>query len=269
MAARDFTEEVKRNIKCLSKDKMLNTLSLQWLSQSLACNYSYNFQSLSRPIIQYPQDMVAMQELIWKVKPDLIIETGIAHGGSLILSASMLALIDYCEASSAGRALDPQKSNRKVLGVDLEIRHQNRLAIEEHPLSTLIEMIEGSSTSESTVKKVYSFAKRYQKIMVILDSNHSHKHVLQELNLFSPLVTKGSYCVVFDTVIEDLPSEQFPDRNWGIGDNPKTAVRQFLRELKINPTNCLKGEKLIFEIDKNILNKIQITTAPDGYLKRI
>lgn len=224
---------------------------------SLKASYSYNFSFLGRPIIQYPQDMVAMQELIWKVKPDLIIETGIAHGGSLIMSASMLALLDMCEAIESGTALDPKKSKRKVLGLDIDIRQHNREAIEAHPMSSRIQMIQGSSISPEVIEQVKAVAKDYQRILVCLDSNHTHDHVLAELEAYAPLTSVGSYCVVFDTIVEDMPKEMFPDRPWGPGDNPKTAVWEYLKN---------HSE---FEIDNSIDHKLLISVAPDGYLKRV
>ena len=230
---------------------------LDFIVDSLKEKYCYNFEWLSRPIIQFPQDIVAMQELIWQVKPDLIIETGIAHGGSLIMSASMLALIDYCEAVEAGGMFDPQATKTRVLGLDIDIRPHNRKAIEEHPMSHRIDMIEGSSIAPEIVTQVKEIAARYERILVILDSNHTHEHVLAELNAYAGLVSEESYCVVFDTVIEDLPEDAFPDRPWGKGDNPKTAVWEYLKA---------HSE---FEIDKGIENKILITVAPDGYLKRV
>ncbi|MDX8378138.1 MAG: cephalosporin hydroxylase family protein, partial [Mariprofundales bacterium] len=212
---------------------------------------------LGRPIIQYPQDMVAMQELIWQIKPDLIIETGIAHGGSLIMSASMLAMLDYCDAVEAGLPLIPNDSKRKVLGLDIDIRTHNRTAIEAHPMAHLIEMIEGSSIAPEIIAQVHDIAGNYKKIMVCLDSNHTHDHALAELEAYAPLVTKNSYCVVFDSVIEDLPDNACTDRPWGKGNNPKTAVWEYL---KTHPE---------FEIDTSIQNKLLITVAPDGYLKRL
>jgi cephalosporin hydroxylase len=185
---------------------------------------------------------MAMQETIWKVKPDLIIETGIAHGGSLIFYASMLELLG---------------GNGCVLGIDIDIREHNRCEIERHPMFKRIKMIQGSSTEESIVKRVYDFAKGVGPILVALDSNHTHEHVLKELNVYSPLVSKGSYLVVFDTVIEDMPEDCFPDRPWGKGNNPKTAVWEFLK------TNDR------FIVDKEIEDKLLITVAPNGYLKCI
>jgi cephalosporin hydroxylase len=212
---------------------------------------------MGRPIIQYPQDMAAMQEIIWEVKPDLIIETGIAHGGSLIFSASMLALLDLCEAIEEKKAFDPSVSKRKVLGLDIDIRPHNREAIEAHPLSSRIQMIQGSSIAPEIVHQVHEIAKKHSKILVCLDSNHTHEHVLEELHAYAPLVCKGSYCVVFDTIVEDLPKEMFPDRPWGPGNNPKTAVWEYL---KSHPE---------FEINKSIDHKLLISVAPDGFLKRV
>lgn len=231
--------------------------------------YSYNFSWLSRPIIQYPQDMVAMQELIWQVKPGLIIETGIAHGGSLILSASMLALIDYREAVEAGKTLDPKASRRRVLGLDIDIRAKNRAAIEAHPLAHKIDMIQGSSITSEIIAQVHEHAKGYERILVCLDSNHTHEHVLAELEAYAPLVSPDSYCIVFDTVIKDMPDDMFPDRPWGRGNNPKTAVWEYLRRLKEEGRTAADGAPLHFEIDKMIENKLLITVAPDGYLRRV
>jgi cephalosporin hydroxylase len=229
----------------------------RFMDESFIAKYSYHFSWQTRPIIQYPQDIVAMQELIWSTRPDLIIETGIAHGGSLIFSASMLALLDMCDAIESGQTIDPKVSKRKVLGVDIDIRQHNRDAIEAHPMASRIEMIQGSSIAPEIIKQVHQVASHYSRILVCLDSNHTHEHVLNELEAYAPLTSVGSYCVVFDTVVEDLPEEMFPDRPWGPGDNPKTAVWKYLQT---HPE---------FEIDASIHNKLLITVAPDGYLKRI
>jgi cephalosporin hydroxylase len=229
---------------------------LRFILDSVEDKYSYNFSWLSRPIIQYPQDVVAVQELIWQIKPDLIIETGIAHGGSLIFSASMLALLDLCDAIEAATTLDPNKSKRKVLGIDVDIRGHNRAAIEAHPMASRIQMIQGSSILPDVIEQVRQVAKDYDRILVCLDSNHTHDHVLAELEAYAPLTSAGSYCVVFDTIVEDMPAGMFPDRPWGLGNNPKTAVWEYLKR---HPE---------FEIDKSIQNKLLITVAPDGYLKR-
>jgi cephalosporin hydroxylase len=252
-----YESQVAENIRKMGKDDDLKMKFFD-LAMSLApYNYTYNFSWMGRPIIQLPQDIQAMQEIIWQIKPDLIIETGIAHGGSLILSASMLALLDMCEAIESGQMLNPKNSRRKVVGIDIDIRAHNRAAIEKHPMSSRIQMIEGSSTDPEIISQVHSVAADYKRIIVILDSNHTHDHVLAELFAYAALVTVGSYIVVFDTVIEDMPTGYFRDRPWDKGNSPKTAVWEFL---KSHPE---------FEIDKSIQDKLLITVAPDGYLKRV
>jgi len=252
-----FNDEVRANISGLAQDAGMLSLTHEWIRHSNLHGYTYNYAWMGRPIIQYPQDMVAMQELIWQVKPDLIIETGIAHGGSLIFSASMLALLDMAEAIESGKTLDPRQSKRAVLGVDIDIRSHNRAAIERHPMASRIRMIQGSSIAADTIAQVQDVASKYARILVSLDSNHTHEHVLGELEAYAPLTSVGSYCVVFDTLIEDMPKELFPDRPWGPGDNPKTAVWEWM---KTHPE---------FEIDRSIQHKLQITVAPDGFLKRL
>jgi cephalosporin hydroxylase len=253
----EHQKTVARNIEALGRDLDVQGLSRIWTRETNRHGYTYNFSWLGRPIIQYPQDIVATQELIWSVKPDLIIETGIAHGGSLIFSASMLALLDLCEAAEKGTVLDPARSARKVVGVDVDIRAHNRGAIEAHPLASRIEMIQGSSIAPETVAQVREIASNYKRVMVCLDSNHTHSHVLAELEAYAPLVSVGSYCIVFDTLIDDMPADMFSDRPWGPGDSPKTAVTEYL---KSHPE---------FEIDKAIQHKLLITVAPDGFLRRV
>ena len=252
----DFAEEVANRIDAISRNDRLQADAAEFMRTSLLSQYSYNFAWMSRPIIQYPQDMVAMQELIWRVRPDLIIETGIAHGGSLIFSASMLALLDMADAIESGATLDPAKSNRKVLGIDIDIRAHNRPAIEAHPMASRIQMIQGSSIAPEVVAQVREIAAGYERVLVCLDSNHTHAHVLAELDAYAPLTSVGSYCVVFDTIVEDVPADIFLDRPWGPGDNPKTAVREYLKT------------HTEFEMDKSIQHKLLITVAPDGYLTR-
>ena len=254
---KQFQQEVKQNIKNIGADTDLQALSRIWVREVGPHKWAYNFSWLGRPAIQFPNDAWAMQELIWKIKPDLIIETGIAHGGSLIFSASMLALLDMSDAIESGIALDPKKSKRKVLGIDIDIRAHNRAAIEAHPMASCIQMIQGSSVAPEIVEQVRQVAVGYQRVLVCLDSNHTHEHVLAELQAYAPLTSVNSYCVVFDTLVEDMPAEMFPDRPWGPGNNPKTAVWEYL---KTHPE---------FEIDKSIQHKLLITVAPDGYLKRI
>jgi len=238
-------------------DPQLQEYSTKFTSATIAAQYSYNFDWLGRPIIQYPQDMVAMQELIWRVRPDLIIETGIAHGGSLILSASMLTMLDLCDAIITGETIDPKISRRKVLGIDIDIRPPNRAAIESHPMASRIQMIQGSSVAPGIIEQVHSIASDFKCVLVCLDSNHTHDHVLSELQAYAALTSLGSYCVVFDTIVEDLPEEMSSDRPWAPGNNPKTAVWEYL---KSHPE---------FEIDESIQNKLLVTVAPDGYLKRV
>ena len=253
----NFSQEVHNRIEANGKNANLVETSHRFMVESVRPAYSYNFSWLGRPIIQYPQDMVAMQELIWQIKPDLIIETGIAHGGSLILSASMLALLDISDAIEAGEQMDPKKSRRKVLGIDIDIRAHNRAAIEAHPMASRIQMIQGSSIVPDVIEQVQQVAKEYERVLVCLDSNHTHDHVLAELEAYAPLTSIGSYCVVFDTIVEDMPADMFPDRPWGPGNNPKTAVWEYL---KTHPE---------FEIDKSVQHKLLLTVAPDGYLKRV
>lgn len=241
-----FEKEKVKRVASYANNSSLKGSASRFMVESTQPKYSYNFSWMGRPIIQYPQDMVALQEIIWEVKPDLIIETGIAHGGSLIFSASMLTLLESCQ----------EIENGKVLGIDIDIREHNRRAIDAHPMSTKITMFEGSSIDDTIIQKVQEFVKSAKRVLVCLDSNHTHEHVLAELQAYSQFVSSGSYCIVFDTVIEDLPENSFPDRPWDKGNNPKTAVREFL---KSNDS---------FEIDKNIENKLLITVASDGYLKR-
>lgn len=256
-AHENFKSDCAAEIETMGKDRAVSKLTNDWIQSVNLLKYSYHFEWQGRPIIQYPQDMVAMQELIWSIKPDLIIETGIAHGGSLIFSASMLAQLDMCDAIEAGETLDPKISRRKVLGIDIDIREHNRDAIEAHPMASRIQMIQGSSIAPEIIEQVRAVAANYSRVLVCLDSNHTHDHVLAELQAYAPLTSKDSYCVVFDTIIEDMPKEMFPDRPWGPGDNPKTAVWEYL---KSHPE---------FEIDQSIQNKILLTVAPDGYLKRV
>lgn len=244
---KQFEEEKTALISSNGKNEELMESANIFLEKSAASNYSYNFSWMGRPIIQYPQDIIAMQELIWKIKPDMIIETGIAHGGSLIFSASMLTLLEVCGEIEEGQ----------VLGIDIDIREHNRKAIEVHPMSKKITMYQGSSIDKEMIEKVHEFAKKGKKILVCLDSNHTHNHVLAELRAYANLTSLESYCIVFDTLIEDMPKGFYKDRPWDKGDNAKTAVWAYLKE---NDN---------FEIDKQMDNKLLITVAPDGYLKRI
>ena len=252
-----FKEECGEEILIQGNSQKLCRSTKEWFLLANSFKYSYHFESLGRPIIQYPQDIVAVQELIWQVKPDLIIETGIAHGGSLIMNASLLAMLDYCDAIENGEMLDPNNPKRHVLGIDIDIREHNRIAIEAHPMANRIVMIQGSSIAQDIISQVHEYSKNYKKILISLDSNHTHEHVLAELEAYASLTSKDSYCIVFDTLIEDMPVDMFASRPWKPSDNPKTAVWEYL---KTHPE---------FEIDKSIQNKLLITVAPDGYLKRV
>lgn len=240
-AADDFERQKRENIARQGKDRDLVAASRRWMLETAPYNYTYNFTWLGRPVIQFPQDLVAMQEIIWNTRPQLIIETGIAHGGSLIFYASILELI----------------GDGEVLGIDIDIRAHNRNAIDVHPMRRRISMIEGSSIDATVVAQVRNAAAGKSRVMVVLDSNHTHDHVLAELTAYAPLVTVGQYLVVFDTSVEDAPKELFVNRPWGPGNNPKTAVREFLRS---------HDE---FEIDLAVESKLLITVAPDGYLRRV
>ncbi|HJV61639.1 MAG TPA: cephalosporin hydroxylase family protein [Albitalea sp.] len=242
-----FKQEGRAEIAEQGGDEGLARATREWMDRANARKYSYHFEWMGRPIIQYPQDIVAMQELIWSVQPDLIVETGIAHGGSLVFMASMLELNALCGGPK----------DAKVLGIDIDIRAHNRAAIEAHPMSRRIAMIQGSSVAPEVVAQVKAVAKGASRVLVSLDSNHTHAHVLAELEAYAPLTSVGSYCVVFDTVIEDMPAHMFPDRPWGPGDNPKTAVFKYLES---HPE---------FEIDKSIDHKLLVTVAPDGFLRRV
>lgn len=253
----EFKKEVAESIRKLGEDEELKLLTWDWVKKVALYRYTHNFRWLGRPIIQFPQDLVAIQELIWNVKPDLVIETGVAHGGSLMFYASQLAMLDYQDAVENNTCLDPANPKRKVVGIDIEIREHNRKEIEAHHLSNYIDLVEGSSIASQTISNVKERAQDHNTTLVVLDSNHTHEHVLKELEAYAPLVSKGSYCLVMDTAIEDLPDHFFSDRPWGKGDNPKTAVWKYL---KTHPE---------FEIDKQMEHKLLISVAPDGYLKRV
>jgi len=235
-----FQREVAEQIESMGRDPEVTSLTRAWLRKSVEHRYSYHFTWMGRPIIQYPQDIVAMQEILWQVRPDLVIETGIAHGGSIVLYASILELIGH----------------GSVLGIDIDIRPHNRAALESHPMRKRLELIEGSSIDPAVVSRVRAAAAG-KRALVVLDSNHTHQHVLAELRAYAPLVAVGSYCVVMDTLIEDMPADSYPDRPWNVSDNPRTAVRHFLRT---DP--C-------FEVDSAIEARLQITVASGGYLRRV
>ena len=252
-----FKKECDKEIEAQGNDKEFLDVTKEWFASANKSKYSYHFEWLGRPVIQYPQDLMAMQEIIWRVKPDLIIETGIAHGGSLIFSASMLKLLDSCETPPAVHDNDETATSRLVLGIDIDIRSHNQRALDNHPMSRSIRMIQGSSIDADIIRQVHDIASAYKNILVCLDSNHTHEHVLAELEAYAGLVTAGSYCVVFDTVIDDMPADTFSNRPWGPGNNPKTAAKEFLKT------------HVEFEIDKSVQNRYLITAAPDDFLRRV
>ena len=254
-----FKSEVKKEILAQGKDKRILNLTKNWMKRAGQLKYSYHFEWMGRPIIQHPQDMVATQQLIWNIKPDLIIETGVARGGSLIFYASLLELI-----SQSGK-----NKNAKVLGIDIDIRKDNLHYIKKHPMFKRINLIEGSSIERKIYEKVYKFSKKFKKIMVFLDSNHTEKHVLKELEIYAKLVTKNSYCIVFDTIIEDLSEVYGKNRFWGKNNNPKSALKKYLNKIKRDSFFHLKKKKINFKIDKAIDSQILITVAPSGFLKRL
>jgi cephalosporin hydroxylase len=242
-----FKQECQTEIAGQNNSK-IKKKTHDWMFDESMRHYSYHYEWLGRPIIQFPQDIVQYQEIVMQTKPDLIIETGIAHGGSLVLSASMLALLDIMNKGGGGNM---------VLGIDIDIREHNRIAIEQHPFASKIKMLQGSSIVSEIVNQIKDYAKNFKRIMVCLDSNHAHEHVLEELKIYSPFVSEGCYLIVWDTIVEDMPSGYIKDRPWNKGNSPKTAVWEFLKTNKD------------FEIDKEIQNKLLITVAPDGYLKRV
>ena len=238
-----FNKESSKNIKAMGNDVEFEKLNQKWVVSSIYHKYSYNFTWLGLPIVQYPQDIMAMQEIIWTVKPDVIIETGVARGGSILFYASMLELLE---------------NNGIIFGIDIDIRQHNRKRIEAHPLykKGRVKLLEGSSTDENILKQLKNISKD-RKVLVVLDSMHTHEHVLKELKMYSQLVTIGSYLVAFDTVVGKCPDSFFSNRPWGKKNNPKTAVNEFLEN---------NGQ---FIIDESIDAKILISASYGGYLKKI
>jgi len=239
-----FSQECIEEMRIQSEDKNFQDLTQMWMEESVKKKYSYHFSWMGIPIIQYPQDVMAMQEILFETQPDLVIETGIARGGSLLFFASMLEL----------NKVYGGPDDALVVGIDIDIREHNKLAIEKHPLSKRVKMIEGSSIDTKVIDQIEELSQRKKSVMVCLDSHHEHVHVLEELRSYTPLVSQGNYCVVLDTVIEDLPED--PERSWGKGNSPMSAVREFLN-----------GNDE-FEIDSQINNKLLITVARNGYLRR-
>lgn len=256
-----YQQDIKKRVetyRCNAELKSASRLFFEQIGIGNA-NYVYNFTWLGVPILQIPQDLQAMQEIIWQVKPDLIIETGVAWGGSLMFTASMLAILEACGEIKAGQ----------VVGIDIDIRPHNKASITAHPLAAKITLLEGSSIDETIVEQVRTLARRHERVLVCLDSNHTHDHVLAELEAFAPLVSLDSYCIVGDTIIEDAPESMNAHRPWGKGNSPKSAVWEYLRRLREEDRLSLYGKPMQFEIDHFIEDKILLTGSPDGYLRRV
>jgi cephalosporin hydroxylase len=236
----EFESWRKELTEVQASDPEFSSLSAQWLQKSVNLKYTYQFEWLGIPIIQLPSDLVTFQEIVWNTKPDLIIECGVARGGSLVFWASIQSLC----------GITP-----RVIGVDIDIRKHAREAIKTSRFVDQITLIEASSTEDSTVEQVKSLSKGAQKVMVVLDSNHTHSHVLEELKAYSAFVTKGNYLLVLDTVIEYL--EKDPNRPWGPAASPLSAVTEFLK------TNSQFEHETYFE------QRNGVSVAPGGFLNRI
>lgn len=241
-----FEREVRARIAANAHDEALRAASQAWIELADAAEYEYNFSWMGRPIIQYPQDIVALQEIIWRTRPEVIVETGIARGGTTLFYASMLRLL----------GLGPRGEPRRLVSIDIEIRAHNRAAIEAHPMFDpgLVTLLEGSSIDPAIVAQVHALAAGHD-VLVCLDANHAHAHVLEELRRYAPLVGKGGYIVVFDTSIATIAAGGYPGRPWGPGDNPLTAVQAFL------------AEDRRFVVDQGIEDQLMITSAPGGFLR--
>ena len=264
-----FDKEKIERINSYKKNTNFKKLSREWVTESIKNKYMYNWKWFDRPIIQLPNDIIAYGELIQEIKPDIIIETGIAHGGSIIFSASILALLDYIDALENNLLLDPQKPKRKVLAIDIDIRSHNRKELNKSPFSNRIKLFEGSSVSVEMINKIKESITKDSKVLVCLDSNHTEEHVLQELRSYGPLVSTNSYCIVMDTVIDYVPKNIFKDRNWGKGNSPLSAMNAFLKECNNNKIFDINNKPLKFKLNEEIDNKLLITSSPKGFLQRI
>ncbi len=230
----------------LYSDEAFAELSRAWLKVGWQLKYSYSFTWMGRPIIQLPEDVLRIQELIYAVKPDVVIETGVAHGGSLVFYASLF------EAMGRGR----------VVGVDIEIRPANRAAIESHELASRITLVEGSSTAPEVVARVRGLVREGERVLVILDSNHTRAHVLAELEAYGPMVTVGSYIVATDGVMRDLTDVPRGRPSWG-EDNPCAAAEEFARAseaFELAPPPRAFDESEVRE---------GVTYWPGAYLRRV
>ena len=250
---RPIEEDRREYLENVQDSKELHDMATNFHSITAPLKYAYNFDWFGRPIIQLPQDIVMMQDIIWKLKPELIIETGVARGGSLILYSSLLHLIDI-----ANKKMKIESAvESEVWGIDIKVHDENKEAIAAHPFSDKIKIFEKSSTDLDLVDDIKEKSRHFESILVILDSDHTASHVSKELELYAPLVTVGSYCVVFDSTIEDMPADQFLDRDWGPGNSPRTAANEFVSK---NPN---------YQVDKDIDKKLLITAAAGGFVKRL
>ena len=234
-----FEAESRRKAAAMAQDSEVSDLAVRTFAASDRHDFSYFWRWLGLPIIQTPDDILAMQEIIWETRPQVIVETGFARGGSAVFYSSILSLI------GAG----------SVVSVDIDIREHNRAAVEQHPCGERVSFVEGSSTAPETLEQVQALIPDGARVMVVLDSNHTHEHVLGELRLYGPLVTEGQFLVISDTVIEDIPPQAHRPRDWGPGNSPRTAVQQYL------------GETDRFEVDAWINSKLLITSSRGGYLR--
>jgi cephalosporin hydroxylase len=239
----EFFEERQADIQRMGADEELRRKSIDWMLHADKYKYTYNFTWMGRPIIKFPSDMVIQQELMWKLRPDLVIETGIAHGGSIVFTSSMMEMMGI---------------DGEVVGIDIDIRKHNRAEIEKHPMAKRITMYEGNSVDAGMIEKVRLHTAGKRCVMVVLDSLHSHDHAYKELVAYAPMATTGSYCILPDTFIEFFPKGYYSStRPWDVGDNPYTAMKQYLAETDL------------FEIDRALTDKAMITETVDGYLKRV
>jgi cephalosporin hydroxylase len=220
--------------------------SKAWLRAGWDAKHVYSFTWLGRPIIQLPEDMVRMQEVIYTLKPDVIVETGVAHGGSLVFYASLLSLI----------------GKGRVIGIDLTIRPHNRAAIEAHELSHLITLVEGDAVSKDTAKLVSSLVRDGEKVLVLLDSNHSHQHVLDELRIYGKLVSRDSYIVATDGIMQQVRGAPRTQSDWD-WNNPRQAVTDFLRG---NMDFVLEEPEWLF--NEGAVTA-RVTYWPDAFLRRV
>ena len=246
MADTDDREQYLENRKnksfSLGLDKKIFQQSKDLIYNLDQYDYSYLWTWMGIPIIQLPADIMATQEVIWKTKPDIIIETGVARGGSVLFMASILEMM----------------GNGQVIGVDIDIRKHNRESIEAHPMSKRVTLIEGGSVDDSILKQVRANIPDGARVMVVLDSDHSRDHVLEECRAYGPMVTKDCYMVVADTLVGHLDEKEAPQNRsqvWYKGNDPLTALQEYM----------LESDR--FEIDLEINGKLVLSSSPGGYLR--